>query len=272
MFVDRFLEWAYQSLLHNEQAQEYLLGRGISKDQWLRHSIGYVGGDFDVDSSKDPNHSAICDDREKRHKWCDSCRYRNWSSTWEELVENGPKIQIIGRRAVGSVVFPLTSYSGSRIGWQTRSIQKKEYDTFAISRRPEGYFFGSSYNIEAIWSTREAFLVEGPGDQQLIERLVAPNVLALTTSGMSKLQLRFLKRFVKRLWLCLDLDDAGRKGVKSIISQHDETFDIIDLKYPRVQEKDKDPGDYWRRVGDDAFSRYFKRAIAQETSRWSTFK
>jgi len=267
MFVERFLEWAHQGLLQDEEAQAYLLGRGISKDQWTRHSLGYVGGDFEVDSTKDPGHSDVCSDREKKHKWCDSCRYRNWSSTWEEMVEGGPRLQLVGRRISGSIVFPLTTYSGTRIGWQIRSLKYKEYDTFALSKRPEGYFFGCTSNVEAIWATREAFIVEGPGDHQLIERLVAPNVLGLTTSGLSKFQLRFLKRFVKRLWLCLDMDEAGRKGTRSIIQQHGDFFDIVDLRYPRVQEKDKDPGDYWRRVGDEAFARYFKRLISQEISR-----
>lgn len=244
-----------------------MLGRGISKEQWARHSIGYVGGDFDVDSSKDPNHSEICLDREYKHKWCDSCHYKNWSSTWEELIDGGPRIQIIGRRISDSIVFPLTSYSGHHVGWQVRHLKHKEYDTFSLRYRPEGYFFGSSANIEAIWATREAWIVEGPGDHQLIERLVVPNVLGLTTSGLSKLQLRFLKRFVKRLWVCLDLDEAGRKGTRSIIDQHSDLFDIVNVKYPRIKEKDKDPGDYWKSVGDDKFSRYFKQMIAQEMTK-----
>ena len=262
MDVNAFLQWANHALMESDRAKEYLQGRGISVDQMATHSLGYVPGDYDVDSRQDPDHNEACTDREKKHLWCDSCRYRNWSSTWEAPEEGAPKVQRPGRRIADSVVFPLTSYSGQRVGFQIRSLERKEYDTFAIRRRPEGYFFCSPHNIAEIWSTGEASIVEGPGDHLVYERLVTPGVLGLTTSGASKLQLRFLKRFVKRIFLVLDMDKAGRDGVQSMVNHHGSDFDLVNVRYPCLQPKDKDPGDYWKRVGDDAFRRHFSRALS----------
>jgi DNA primase len=159
---------------------------------------------------------------------------------------------------MGGVVFPLTSYSGQIVGFQVRSLERKEYDTFALKRRPEGYFFGIGPNMESIWASREICLVEGPPDQLVVERLIRPDVVALTTAGAGTLQMKFLRRFVRRIYLCLDLDKAGRDGVNNFIQQHGSEFDLVNVKYPRLHEKDKDPGDLWKRVGDSAYKRYFK--------------
>jgi len=261
MNVEAFLDWAHHGLTESERARDYFQGRGISDAQMASHRLGYVTGDYSVDSSLDTNHGEQCYDREKKHQWCDSCHFRNWSSTWEAEEENGPKTQFSGRRIKDSVVFPLTSYSGGHVGFQIRHLERKEYDTFALRRRPEGFFFCNPANIASVWATQTAVLVEGPGDHLICERLIAPNILALTTSGVGKSQLRFLRRFARKIVLVLDMDDAGRKGVQSFTQQYANDFEVSNVKYPCLQPKDKDPGDYWKRVGDDRFCTYFKRAL-----------
>ncbi len=260
MDVDLFLDWAYHSLTESDAAKEYLQGRGISESQMSAHRLGYIGDDYDVDPSKDLHHGDQCADRDRKYLWCDSCHFRSWSSTWESS-EDGPKTRRPAGRIKNSIVFPLTSYSGLHVGFQIRHLDRKEYDTFALRRRPEGFFFCNQANIAEVWSTQTAVLVEGPGDHLIYERLVSSNVLGLTTSGISKLQMRFLRRFARRLILLLDLDKAGRDGVKSVIQQCSNEFEILNVKYPQIQEKDKDPGDFWKRVGDDKFRSHFKRAL-----------
>jgi DNA primase len=254
-FLDRFVEWAHESLADSEEAQQYLASRGSSKAQWDRHKIGFVPEAFDIESSSSEGHSDVCQDREKKHLWCDACRYRRWSSTWEG--PDGAKEQHIGRRIVGCIVLPLTSYSGVTVGFQVRSILDRSYDTYVIKRRPEGYFFGVAANVAEIWRRREAILVEGAFDQQLIERLVSPVVVALTTSAVGAVQLRFLRRFVRRVYLCFDTDKAGREAKNSWMELRSREFDLIAVRYPILREGEKDVGDYWKRAGDGAFRRHF---------------
>jgi len=252
--TDEFIDWAHEGLFQSEEAQSYLTGRGVSEDQWRRHRIGYVIGDFHPDSSKDPDHDPSgC---LKQGGACDSCRLVKWSSSYEE------RQQIIGARIVGFIVLPLTSYSGASVGFQVRSIREKVFDSFTIKRRPEGYFFGIAPNMEHIWSTREVSLVEGPFDQLIFERLVARNVLALTTSVIGRLQSRFLQRFTSNVNMCLDADAPGRDGTRKA-AQRLEGVNVRDIRCPVVRDGDKDPSDFWKAVGDKKFSEVFKRKMRE---------
>jgi DNA primase len=260
MFLDRFIDWAHESLLENDEAQSFLRSRGSSIDQWKRHKIGYVVGDFDVDYMIYPGHSEICKDRDKKYLWCDACRYRRWSSVWEG-EEGTPKEQIVGRRITEHIVLPLTTYSGTFVGFQMRSLKEKAYDTFLLSRRPEAFFFGTRTAISEIWHRKEVSLVEGPLDQLLYERLVDPAVLALTTSAVNEHQLLFLRRFVNIVNFCLDRDKAGRDGTKSFIETYGSDFYTKIVKYPPLINKEKDIGDVWKRLGDAKLKNHFKMAM-----------
>lgn len=262
-FIYSFLDWAHHSLLENDEAQNYFLGRGVSEDQFRHHKLGFVSGQFEVDPARDPEHNKeICRDNSKDYLRCESCRFIRWASQYEG--EGEAKKYEIGKRIVGSIVLPLTDYSGSCVGFQVRSLSTKAYDTFAIKRRPLGYFFGTSASINSIWAKRSVILTEGAFDQLLIERLVHPNVLALTTSSIGRSQAKFLHRFVNTVWWCADLDSAGRKGLKTLLDFHGQGLDIRDVKYPKIMvagKMCKDPGEIWRRLGDDKFRSIFTDLI-----------
>lgn len=260
MNVDRFIEWAHSSLLDSEEAQEYLSGRGVSPDQWDRHNLGFVGGLYQPDPKDDAKHNEICGDRDQKNLWCDTCRYISWSSKWVKEnpnEEDSRKIPVVGGRITNSIVLPLTTYSGTNVGFQVRSISEKSYDTFCLSKRPEGYFFGLGSSIHSIWSKRSVILVEGPFDHLIMDRLVSNSVVAITTSSPGKSQVNFIRRFADVVYCCLDNDKAGRDGFQSI-SRYLGGKNIIKLEFPSLKPGDKDVGDFWRRVGDDKFRENFK--------------
>jgi DNA primase len=257
-FIYSFIDWANHNLVDNDEAQNYLFGRGVSEEQCQRHKLGFIPECFEVDVNKDPGHDRdICRDKSKDYLWCDSCRFVRWSS---EYVEAGERKEYkLGHRIVGHIVLPLTDYTANCVGFQIRSLTTKAYDTFAIRRRPFGYFFGTASAIHSIWAKKSVVLTEGAFDHLILERLVAPNVLALTTSTIGRAQTRFLRRFVDVIYWCADLDDAGRNGLKSLIRFHGDAFDIRDVKYPKLG---KDPGKIWQKVGDDRFKSIFTELIS----------
>jgi len=261
--VDKFIDWAHSQLKENDDAQAYLWGRGISEFQWDRHRLGYVDGQFDCDPSTDFRHNESCENRDLKAQWCDTCRYRSWSSLWEDNG-SGWKDRKIGARISGGVVFPLTSYSGANVGFQVRSISQKVFDTFTLKERPEGYFFGINKAISKIWETKEIWLTEGPGDALLVERFAVENVVALTTSSLSKHQMRFLDRFVSTVYLCLDMDKAGREGAAYFKRHNAEKFEIHDVKYAYpglTLDDNKDVGNIWKKIGDEKFGLHMKRIL-----------
>lgn len=265
MFLDSFLEWSSGCLGDSDEGRSYLLGRGVSDDQIARHRIGYAGGDYVPEIARDPEHGVACGDLDRKREWCDSCRFLRWSTRWEkESEDDQQKTPLPGRKLNGCVVFPLTSYSGSLVGIQIRSLAEKEYDTFLLKRRPEGYFFGTSTAVSSIWARKEVFLVEGAPDHLILERLVAPNVLALTTSAPSFDQVRFVRRFASSVNMCLDMDKAGRDGFAAFHERNSSRMNVRDVRYPYHKPKEKDLGDFWKRVGDDAFRQYFLDKIRTE--------
>ncbi|HED05453.1 MAG TPA: hypothetical protein ENI61_02070, partial [Ignavibacteria bacterium] len=208
-----------------------------------------------------------CGNKYNKRLWCDSCRYIKWSTSWiqdEDDPDDGLKHQIVGRRIANSIIFPLTNYSGYTVGFIVRSIYEKSYNTFVLRHRPEGYFFGVSQSVQSIWTSKEAWIVEGPFDFLVLERLVTKNILCLATSSTSKEQAKFLRRFTVTVNSCLDLDAAGRKGLRSLIKWNSSYFEIRDIKYPKIKSSDKDLGDFWNSVGDDRFKHYFEDAMVSQ--------
>jgi hypothetical protein len=212
----------------------------------------------------DSGHSATCSDRAAIQKWCDSCRFVRWSSLWESDDEDSPKTQHVGRRVTGCVVMPLTSYAGTTVGFQVRSITEKKFDSFALSRRPEGYFFGVSSNMDAIWAKKRAFAVEGPFDQLVFERLVGRNVVGLTTNTPNATQARFFRRFTDWVGLFLDMDKAGRDGAKIFEERMQGGPCVLDFRTDlkkRTGGKCKDLNEAWKELGDVRFAKHFSNLI-----------
>lgn len=263
--MDAFVEWAYEGLLQTEEAQAYVSGRGVSRDQWKRHKLGYVAGQFNPCADLDPDHSQICSDKKAVEKWCDTCRFIRWSSVWEASEEGGPFTQHVGKRLLGCIVLPLTSYSGNFVGFQIRAIREKRFDSFTLSRKPEGCFFGIGPNINAIWSSKTAFVVEGPFDQLVFERLVSPCVVALTTNAPNTHQSRFFRRFTKKVGLFLDKDKAGRDGADSFEEKMEGGPSVWNFGVD-VKAKDgtrcKDMNEAWKALGDKRFREHFTKIIS----------
>lgn len=261
-FVDQFVSWANKCLQDDDDAQAFLRGRGCSEEQWEKFQLGFVGGEFRADPSVDPGHGPDCEDRENKSKRCDSCKYNTWSSSWESVEDQPAKKQIYAGRIKGCVVYPLTSYSGTTVGFQVRSIKEKSYDTFAIKRRPEAFFFGIGPQIERIWETKRVSLVEGAHDALIIDRLLDIPALALTTNATNKLQNVFLRRYVENVDLLLDLDPPGRHGTASFIEFQSTNFNIRDIDY-KMSIEGKDIGDYWKRVGDEKLRRHLLNVMGR---------
>lgn len=262
--IEQFVEWAHEGLLQSEEAQQYLLGRGVSSSQWRTHRLGYVIGCFHPDLDMDPQHSSACMDKDAKGKRCDSCRLMRWSSDWQE-DEDGGFVPNVGQRIIGNVVLPLTSYSGATVGFQMRSIRGKVFDSFLSVRKPEGFFFGIAPNMASIWSRKKVFVVEAPFDHLVFERLIAPNVVAMTTSAPGLQQTKFFRRFVDEVILLLDMDKGGREGIKSIqFKMDDEGPSVRGVRFEisnRKGGKCKDLNEAWAVLGDSSFKRTFADLI-----------
>jgi 5S rRNA maturation endonuclease (ribonuclease M5) len=252
--IHNFIDWAHHQLLEHDEPQEYLLRRGSSFDQWKNHSLGYVNSIFDPSPDTDPRHNSECGSIDNKNLWCETCKFNYWSTGWDESSGKN----VAGLRLLNSIVYPLTTYSGSFIGFQTRSLAEKRYDTFVRTRRPEAFFFGTAFHINKIWTRRTVFLVEGPSDLLTLERFTDFPVLSLITNSTNENQTRFMSRFCDRIVLFLDLDKAGRDGslhIKNKLSSKDVI--LIDYKYPNISAKDVN--DMWMNLKDERFAKHISK-------------
>lgn len=244
-FLTDFVHFCSNHLMHSVDGMSYLRSRGSTKEQWSSYLVGFTPSFYEIDPSVDAKHDDTCETDP-----CDACRFIEWSG----YHSNSPNIS-------DCVLYPLTGYSGSIYGIQVRSIARKRYDTFVLKRRPESTFFGLGPSSFRIFSTKKVMLCEGPSDMLVLQRLVYPDVLALTTNTTNLSQQRFLDRFVDTIYLVLDLDKPGRDGCDVII-QRNQNKSVVNVRYPRDLGTVKDPGDLWKSLGDNKFSTIMRKAVS----------
>jgi len=183
-FVDRFVEWCSSQVFENDKALEYLRGRGVTDDQIKLHRIGYCPGLYVCDEDLDG----------------EDCKEMNRWSKGGELLNK-------------SIILPITSYTGKTYGFQSRSLDKKNYETYIIKRRPEAFFFGIGENMDSIWSKKSIIITEGAFDQLIAERYIGRNSVAILTNTLSNNHAKFITRFTDNVVFCLDNDRAGLDGL-----------------------------------------------------------
>ncbi len=254
-FLDDFVNQCHESLLDSDVATKYLLKRGSTLNQWKKHRIGFVSSPFKAPYWDDRYHSDKCFEKGTHSSLlCDSCRFNRWSSSHDDLG-----FEVSGR-ILNSIVLPITSYSGTLYGIQCRNLKEKVYNTFTFRHKPEAIFFGIAANIQDIWDTKFAILVEGPFDQLVIDNLLDNRVISLMTNEPNPTQLSFLRRFLNKMVISFDRDKAGNAGFESLSGiLSNERILVEKIKYPRVYHKDI--GEYYEEFGSVKFLREFQEYI-----------
>lgn len=222
-FLQDFISWSRSNLESDAEAFDYITNRGINESVISRMSLGSVTSDFFVDVSSDPHHDPKrCKDRLLR---CDSCRFEAWSHIYTPGESFSPKL-------IGSVVMPLTTYSGSIYGIQVRHTKEKVFDTFVLKRRPESYFFGIGPNIESIFNQKAVFVTEAPFDCMTLQSCGFSNCISICTNSVSSEQAKTIIRFSQKVYTCFDSDLAGRSGAKDFFNRYSDRLDISNVIIP----------------------------------------
>ena len=171
-----------------DEARSYLHRRGVSPDDIVQHQIGWL-----------PEPEVV-------GGW--SREFYRWQA----------------RALPNAIIFPIYSVLGTVIGLQTRRLDEKRYEKFLAG--PSDLFppvFGLPQALPDIWRTEQVVLVEGVFDYFAVRRYT-PNVLATLTASIPTSVRRFLRRYVQRTLVLLDMDEAGRAGVDLLIREHLPVF------------------------------------------------
>lgn len=231
----------YKNLLTDRKAQTYLKQRGLSSKIVNTFMLGYA-----------------------KDSWNDLYDYIKSKNYKEEDIE---ELGLIKKSPNGNyydkyrdrIIFPIINHYGKVIGFGGRAVsgQMPKY-----LNSPESSVFKKRYNLYGLnvykrQKRKEIILVEGYMDVIALNNHGLDIAVASLGTALTKDQANLIKRYSDDIYICYDQDGAGIKATeKAIAIFHDIGVNpsIISLS------EGKDPDDYVRENGKDAFEDKIKNA------------
>jgi len=161
----------------------------------------------------------------------------------------------------GRVIFPITSESGTVLAFGGRGVEDATPKYLNSPDTPiyqkGDHLYGFSLAKERIRETKQAVLVEGYFDVISLHRHGARQAVASLGTALTERQIYLLKRFADRIFLFYDSDRAGvaatTRGIDSMFEQNINPCVV-------VVSGEKDPDDFIRKNGIEAFNRQLEAA------------
>lgn len=205
-----------------------LLSRGVSDEQVEQYRLGYINRKLPTLKGAEA--------------------FLKWSN-------GGSKLDDV-------FVLPLVNSLGDLKGVQFRHVERERggyMDYFVEQNEP--VFFGLAQAMPAAWKTSSLYLVEGAFDLFPVQRTF-PETMATLTARVTDPLIRFMRRFIRHVWLGYDMDGPGRRACTKFVRQYGQEFTTKVVAYPvvrMVNGKDtKDPSDLWETWGEGRFSDYLR--------------
>ena len=228
---------------YGKPALAYLEGRGINQSIIESFSIGYALNSF----------GALLSNLGRRD-------YRP-----EELIAAGLAAQ--GRERIydkfrNRVMIPIKDAKGRIVGFGGRVLDQGEpkylntAETQWFNKRR--ILFAMDVAYKAIRQSRQAIVVEGYMDAISLHAAGISNVVASMGTAFAAEQAKLLKRVAEEVIFCYDSDSAGRRAsVRAVSIARTEGLRVRIAGVP----EGKDPDEYVRRYGKEAFLKVIAAAI-----------
>lgn len=200
-------QWAvlnYQKELFNkknEQALNYLIGRGIDKELIKTFEIGYAPGD---------------DAFLRRLNG-----YKNFSK--QTLIDSGlfiEKESVIKEKFKKRIVFPIQSIFGNTIAFTGRLLPGNKFGPKYL-HTSETPLFKKRFHIDNLFRAKSyirkedfCIILEGSIDVIALYKLGVKNVVATLGTSLTIQQLELISKYTKNLLFIFDSDNAGQKALE----------------------------------------------------------
>lgn len=153
-------------------------------------------------------------------------------------------------RYEGKIVYPLRSPAGRLLGFESRSLDRKDYDQYLLPpSRWNPLWIGMPSAMGALWEGRDVIVVEGAFDLFAMEHVAGDRgVLGSGTAKLSWNQIEFLRRWAQGYVLvAYDQDNTGRQGTQDVLRKLSRRgVKCSELRYGDAGD---DPGSIWDRGG-----------------------
>lgn len=225
-------------LLTSKTAKEYVIKRGLTKKTVDRFGLGYSGL--------------------KGYELLDHLKQHGYTD--DEMVA----AKLAGKNERGyfpffrdRVMFPIIDTSGSVIGFGGRVMGNQEPKYL---NTPDTPAFNKGRNLFALNYAKEhceesLILCEGYMDVIALHAAGFQNAVATLGTALTQEQARLIKRYTNKVVLSYDGDNAGKRATDRASKILGEVG--IDVRVLRVTGA-KDPDEYIKAYGADAFSRLLK--------------
>jgi DNA primase len=250
MFLDKFVEKSHINLLQptSKIPLAYLVSRGLSLDEIKANKIGFTPMFYDNVNPDEHD---------------DAAGFNKWLGTRGKFIKQ-------------RLLFPIYDELGSIRGIETRALDRRAMDVLTpnfkiklkdlIANLPESevrykkfyleknkymaLFFGLPEALDEIWKTDTVFLTEGIFDLISFKK-IRPNCLSPLTANINEYQIKWLKRYVKKVVLLFDPDKKGKQAVEKLTEELEP-----DIRVQSINLKGMDVNDFLMKYGVTEFKYY----------------
>ncbi len=196
------LVWFYNKMKENPLAVEYFKGRGLTGEIVRDFRLGYAP-----------------------EGWSGLLEYlASVGASKDELVQCGLVVSSSSGDSVydrfrNRIIFPLFDVAGKAIGFAGRGMEKDAKPKYlnspeTILYKKNRYLYGLDKAREAIKQKEYAIFVEGYMDYLSLFQSGIKNVVAASGTALTEGHGQLIKRFVNRVILLFDGDEAGLKAAE----------------------------------------------------------
>ena len=238
----RFYQACLLKTPYGKGALAYLNGRGINQEIINSFSIGYALDSFTALLSNLGRHG-----------------YKGEELLAAGLVAEGR--QQLYDKFRNRVMIPIKDPKGKIVGFGGRVLDNStpKYLNTAETEwfNKRRLLFAMDVAYKAIRASRQAIVVEGYMDAISLHAAGISNVVASMGTAFATEQAKLLKRIADEVIFCYDSDSAGRKAsVRAVSIARTEGLKVRIAGVP----DGKDPDEYVRRYGKEAFLEVIKQA------------
>ena len=253
--LHRVLGWAadwfrdcLQAAPEARAARDYLQSRGLSTDTVRRFGLGYAPASWD---------------------WL--LRQASAAGIGSELLAaTGMAVERQDRsghydRFRDRLIFPIRDPLGRCVAFGGRVLPGAASDSAKYINSPETQLFSKSSMLYGLYTAREAMgrsrravVVEGYTDCLAARQVGIDDVVAVLGTALGEKHAKLLRRYVDRIVLVLDGDEAGRRRTDEILDVL--LAEAVDLRIARLPTG-VDPCDFILEHGRDAFEALLEEAV-----------
>jgi len=221
----------------NKEKLNYLLNRGISRETIDRFGLGYSGNPRELFT-----------------------RMKDKGFTEQAIIDSGIFVGPGRDKFYGRIIFPIANFAGHTVAftgritdkWEPKYLNSPVSDIFNKSAILYGFHLAKS----TIAKEQSVIIVEWQMDTVALHQANIYNTVGISWTALTKEHITLIKRFTKKLYLCLDWDKAGVEATfKSLENLYNEDLDIYVISLPDA----KDPDEFIKSGGD--FQEEMKKAL-----------